>query len=150
MRRWLILLFGLSLAACTAAPPSATPLPTPQLVRVAYPPSLSYMTDALARCAKTTPGMVLGVSETPASALDVQQADLTLWLGEPPNGVFVALLTRQEILVILNPANPIEGISAADLRALFDGTVTNWENVGGDDLEVAVWVYPQNNELHEI
>ena len=94
--------------------------------------------------------MALGVFETPASALDIQQADLTLWLGEPPGGVFAALLGREEILVILNPANPIDRISSADLRALFDGTVTNWQAVGGDDREVVVWVYPQNNELQEI
>jgi len=149
MRRRLIFLFALSVAACTA-PPSATPSPTPQLVRVAYPPSLSPMTGALSRCARDIPGMVLGVFETPASALDIQQNDITLWLGEPPGGGFAALLARQEILVILNPGNPLDKISSADLRALFDGTVTNWEEVGGDDLEVAVWVYPQDNELQEI
>src|SRR3990170_5948471 len=149
MRMWIISLFALLVAACTA-PPSATPLPTPQLVRVVYPPSLSPMTGALYRCAQATPGMVLSVSEIPASAFDIQQAEITLWLGEPPGGVYAALLARQEILVILNPANPIDRISGADLRALFDGTVTNWQAVGGDDLEVAVWVYPQNNELLEI
>jgi len=149
MRRRLIFLFVLWVAACTA-PPSATPLPTPQLVRVAYPPSLSYLTEALSGCAREIPGMALGVFETPASALDIQQNDITLWIGEPPGGGFAALLGRQELLVILNPDNPLDKISSDDLRALFDGTVTNWEAVGGDDLEVAVWVYPQNNELQEI
>jgi len=149
MRMWIVSLFALLVAACTA-PPSATPLPTPQLVRVAYPPSLSPMTGALSRCAQATPGMVLSVSETPASAFDIQQADITLWLGEPPGGVFAALLVRQEILVILNPDNPLDKISSADLRALFDGTLTNWQVVGGEDLEVAVWVYPRDNELQAI
>ena len=149
MRRRLIFLFVLSVAACTA-PPSAIPFPTPQLVRVAYPPSLGYLTEALSRCSREIPGMALGVFETPASALDIRQADLTLWIGEPPGGVFAALLGRQEILVILNPDNPLDRLSSADLRALFDGTVTNWQAVGGDDLEVAVWVYPQDNELQEI
>lgn len=149
MRRRFIFLFVAWLAACSA-PPTATPPPTPLLVRVAYPPSLSYLTGALAGCAEKIPSIALDLFEIPASALDIQQNEITLWLGEPPGEGFAALIDREDILVVLNPDNPVDKISTADLRALFAGRITNWEDVGGDDLEVAVWVYPPANELQAI
>ncbi len=38
------------------------------------------------------------------------------------------------LVVITHPSNPVEDISADKLRAVFDGKITNWKELGGPDL----------------
>jgi phosphate transport system substrate-binding protein len=40
------------------------------------------------------------------------------------------------IAVIVNQNNPLTEISIQDLRGIFNGTITNWEDLGGADLEI--------------
>ena len=48
------------------------------------------------------------------------------------------------LLVIVNPALPIDALGAADIAGLLSGRITNWAEVGGPDL--AVTVYSRNSK----
>ncbi len=42
------------------------------------------------------------------------------------------------IVVIAHPDNPVENISLADLKKIYDGKITNWKNVGGPDKRIVL------------
>lgn len=51
---------------------------------------------------------------------------------------------KAPLVVISNAKTPVRNISSEQLRAIFDGTITNWEEVGGPDQEIVV-VIPERN-----
>lgn len=42
------------------------------------------------------------------------------------------------IAVVVNPENPITEITFNQLRGIYNGTITNWAEVGGEDAEISV------------
>lgn len=114
-------------------------------------PSLEPAVPALVECSQELPDTVLFVDRLPASAVANRSADLTLWLGDPPENIgFAAPLVRDELVVVVNPANPLESLGVVDLRAVFSGLDENWAGLNGVDSRVSVWVYPEGNELQVI
>ena len=41
------------------------------------------------------------------------------------------------IAIIVNPANPVSDLSVEQIAQIFTGEITNWKDVGGDDLEIS-------------
>jgi DNA-binding transcriptional LysR family regulator len=148
--RFFALVLLLVTAACGPVV-TATPPPAPQAVRVAYPPSLRLVGEALNSCARANPTIALLVSEIPTNSLDDAEADLVLWFGEPPeNAGFSAPLAKEEIVWIVHPGNPIHTLSVKDVNALFSGKIGNWDQLVEIDEDVSVWAYPSENELQEV
>lgn len=42
------------------------------------------------------------------------------------------------IAVIVNPDNPVNELTFEQLKGIYDGSISNWEEVGGDNQEIAV------------
>jgi hypothetical protein len=141
IRKTLILSLFLVFTACTPLVTN-TPPPVPEPIRVAYPPSLSNWQDELHACALQTPEIALTILETSPSDLEFEAADLTLWFGEPPQGVkvYAATLGTDEITIIAGQAVNLTTISAAQLRAIY------LQAEGG----YQAWTYGEGNELRLI
>jgi phosphate transport system substrate-binding protein len=58
------------------------------------------------------------------------------------------LVAQDALSVIVNAANPVRALSVEQLRGLFDGSITSWAELGGDDLEVIVIVRPPWSGTH--
>ena len=41
------------------------------------------------------------------------------------------------IAIIVNPANPVSDLSVEQIAQIYTGEITNWKDVGGDDLEIS-------------
>lgn len=54
------------------------------------------------------------------------------------NGLRLFPLAIEPILIMVNEANPITDLSAEQVRAVFRGEITNWKEVGGQDLPIVV------------
>ncbi|MBN1565176.1 MAG: substrate-binding domain-containing protein [Anaerolineae bacterium] len=157
-------LLGLALAGCQGSvslPVTITPhvVPVRILVTTAAYPLLQDVVDAY-----STPETVLAVNSTPASWATIQTRLLTeragtgsaseAWYalttflpsGLPPDlvsdpaarGWWVAPVGRDGIAVIVHPANTVESLTLADLRALLAGEITTWAAVGGGDEPVVI------------
>jgi phosphate transport system substrate-binding protein len=50
----------------------------------------------------------------------------------------LAPVGKTAIRFVLNPANPVKSLSAAQIRDIFTGKITSWKDVGGDDLPIVV------------
>lgn len=42
------------------------------------------------------------------------------------------------VIPIVHPANPVKGLTKAELRAIYSGAVKNWKEVGGEDKSIVV------------
>jgi len=76
-----------------------------------------------------------------------ESADLVLRLARDTEGLYAYQVGTVELLVITNSKNILPSLIADEVRALFIGTETNWQSVGGADAEVQVWVYPAGEEI---
>lgn len=56
------------------------------------------------------------------------------------NGVQVKefVVARDALSVIVNPSNPVNELTLAQLRDIFTGKVTNWKQLGGPDLNIVL------------
>ncbi len=50
------------------------------------------------------------------------------------------LIGRDAIAVLVNSNNPVDELSSAQLKGIFTGKITNWGEVGGNDLAINVYV----------
>ncbi len=50
----------------------------------------------------------------------------------------VKLLAYDGIALIVNPRNPINNLTTAQIKAIYSGTITNWQQVGGRDLNISL------------
>lgn len=148
LKRTLLLWGWVCLLAGCAAPPTATPAPTPVAVRVAFTPTLRLWQGRLAECAAGVPGLVLFTEEMPAGSLDVTRFDTFLRLGYPPQAgqaVYAAALGEMEIGVIVQRTNPLKDMDLDTLRAIFEGHTTQWE----DGSSIQPWTYPVGDDVRQ-
>ena len=72
-----------------------------------------------------------GSSEIGTSSRDLKPGEASLGLVDTP-------IAHDAIAVIVNPGNPVSGLTKAQIAAIFEGRVKNWEEVGGPDLEIGI------------
>ncbi len=127
--------------ACTPFVTS-TPPPSPQPVRAAFTATLHPWVEILHQCALENPGIALITQETSAADLEFTSADLTLWFGEPPQGIhgYAAALGMDEIIIIAGSEAALRNINAEQLQVLFTEP----------DSAYQVWTYSEGNELRAI
>jgi len=54
------------------------------------------------------------------------------------NELIETAIAIDAISIIVHKENPINGISLRSLRLIYSGKITNWEKLGGNDLEIVV------------
>jgi phosphate transport system substrate-binding protein len=94
--------------------------------------------------------------------IDIATTDLTLEKlvldlearGYPvnPESFQVQGITTNSILVYLNKGNRVAELTQQQLQEIFTGALSNWKQVGGDDLDiVVVWAdqTPEQNQLFQ-
>lgn len=81
-------------------------------------------------------GSSTGVSGAIDGSLDIGLASRSLKDEEIASGAEAVTFALDGIAVVVNTANPIKDISMDDLAAICAGEITNWSEIGGDDLEI--------------
>jgi phosphate transport system substrate-binding protein len=107
--------------------------------------------EALNSCAQENTGIALLVSEIPFKELGQSEADLVLWIGEPPERTaFSAPLAMEEMVLIVHPDNPVRTLSVEEVTSLLNGEIGDWEPLVELDEPVKVWAYPPGNEVQQV
>ncbi len=128
-RKILLVLIVLVLAACQPEI-NTTTLPAPEVWRVQVTPALRWLGPVLNACTRQVPGIALLYDEEPVSALDLAKADFVFSLTQPvPGAGYSAVLAQVEAVVIVNPANPVEQLSTANLEAIYTGKMDAWSDL---------------------
>jgi phosphate transport system substrate-binding protein len=128
----MILVLGCLASACSPAP---APTPAPASLRVAATdlaaPLLADLAQAYAVAQPQTPVLATTTPlSTLAGDLSAGRADLGLTTTYAP-GQFATPLGYVVLVLVANPANALSQLSAAQVRDIFAGRVTDWAQVGG-------------------
>ena len=58
------------------------------------------------------------------------------------------VIAGDAIAVVVHPSNPVDGLSIAQLSAIFTGQTTNWRQVGGQDRPIVLLSRESNSGTH--
>ncbi len=154
-QRVLIVVLALTLVACggTAKPPT----PTADPLAGRYSASggggaLAAVTALTKRFADLHPGVTWQVEEVGSDAGVNLATSGAIDLGFTSRALTTDEATRLSTLgiglagtcVIVNSANPVKDLSRDQVKRIFAGDITNWKQVGGDDLDIKVFVREAN------
>jgi hypothetical protein len=148
MRLLRLSLFLTSLIVSACSPPlQYIQPPTPQTVRITYPPSLWPLTELIQSCFSKQADAYFILEEFPYSPIE-KQAELYLWPGEKPASfAFAYPFGKESLSVVTNPKNPLDGLTVEDIHRLYAGEIENWKELGGEDRPVSVWIYPEGDVI---
>lgn len=137
--RQFLLIFLLIVTACTPTPLVNAP---PQIFTIYATPATQEWLSPVYDCAAETPGMLL------LRTLDIASADISLRLIPPPNsGTILYQIGEIELVVGKNVENPVNFLSKSQLADIFEGKIRVWSEVGGNDAQIELWVYEQENDI---
>ncbi|HEY3126416.1 MAG TPA: phosphate ABC transporter substrate-binding protein [Candidatus Limnocylindria bacterium] len=154
-QRVLIVVLALLLAACgsTAKPPT----PTADPLAGRYSASggggaLAAVTALTKRFAELHPGVTWQVEEVGSDAGVNLATSGAIDLGFTSRALTTDEATKLSTVgiglagtcVIVNSANPVKDLTRDQVKRIFAGDVTNWKQVGGDDLDIKVFVREAN------
>jgi hypothetical protein len=149
----LILLLFLVGTSVSCMPRKATDEPPLSVWHVELTPALQWMEVMINLCTQQTSDVAIDLVERPANALFQQKVDFTFLWGETEKMAgMVVELGWDELVVVVNPMNPVDNIAVETLRAAFVGRIRNMEDLDGGNKksELQVWGYGQGNEVQAV
>jgi phosphate transport system substrate-binding protein len=81
-------------------------------------------------------GTAVGIKAVNDGTADIGAASRELTKDDPTLVKF--MLARDGIAIIVNSANPLNGLTKAQIVDIFSGKITNWSQVGGMDKDIHV------------
>jgi phosphate transport system substrate-binding protein len=100
-------------------------------------------------------GSGVGIAALLDGTTDVAQASRSLKMDEKLK-LKEAGITYKEVIaaydalsVIVNPSNKVTQLSREQLEAIFTAKITNWKDVGGDDMKIVVYSRESSSGTYE-
>ena len=81
-------------------------------------------------------GSSAGIEAVSNNTADIATSSRGLNEQEQGLGLTTIPIAHDGIAVIVNPDNPVQNLSVEQLRAIYSGSVSNWSEVGGEDLAI--------------
>jgi hypothetical protein len=114
-------------AAQTGTAPTATQAAGYQLINVAYTPAMEWAVPTMSSCTGVIGDSGLVTHELPTSGLDAANADLIFRWGAPDTlNVAATQIGTEELIVVVNNANPLRQLTSKVARNLFSGRYDTW------------------------
>lgn len=79
-----------------------------------------------------------GITAVAEGRCDIGLSSRNLKEEEKAQGLNETILALDGIAVIVNPDNPVDDLDLETIGKIYMGEVTNWKDVGGDDLEIVL------------
>jgi phosphate transport system substrate-binding protein len=88
-------------------------------------------------------GSGVGISSLLAGTCDIADSSRSITDNERKGRNGVALVDQKiaidAVCVIVNPSNPVNGLTMDQFKQILTGKITNWIEVGGENLPIAVY-----------
>jgi len=82
-------------------------------------------------------GSAVGIQAAISGAAQIGMADL-VQLPDEAKSLTATVVARDGIAIVVNPRNPVNGVTDAQARDVFSGRITNWKDLGGPDATIRV------------
>lgn len=79
-----------------------------------------------------------GITAVSEGRCDIGLSSRALKDEEKANGLVETVLAYDGIAIIVNNDNPVTNISLEDLTKVYNGEITNWKDLGGNDEEIVL------------
>ncbi len=83
-------------------------------------------------------GSSAGIEAVSAGTADIASSSRGLNADEQDLGLTPIVIAHDGIAVIVNDDSPVDNLSTEQLRDIYAGKITNWKEVGGEDLRIQV------------
>lgn len=83
-------------------------------------------------------GSSAGIKAAASGVTDLGMASRDLTPSEKELGLVEHVIAKDGIAVVVNPTNAVTSLTTDQIKNLFDGSVENWQQVGGSDNNVVV------------
>jgi hypothetical protein len=142
--RFLLVAYFLIAASCTYLPPSTTPV----TIRVQYSYATQPWLQTLYNCAGKN---VVAAEMRAAKFQDPQSVELVMRTGQPDYlNIPAYQIGTDDLLVIVNPQNPVDHLTADQVRGLFTGQIQTWDTINASASPVQIWVFPPAEDVQRI
>jgi len=100
-------------------------------------------------------GSGVGISALLSGTTDIAQAsrslkmDEKMKLNDAGKAFKETIIAYDALAVIVNPANKVKKLTREQLEGIFTGKITNWKQVGGDDLKIVVYSRETSSGTYE-
>ncbi len=84
-------------------------------------------------------GSGAGIEAVLAGTADIGLSSRALKDEEKAEGAVENIVALDGVAIVVNPANGVEDLSVDQIAQIFTGEITNWKELGGEDLEIAVF-----------
>lgn len=81
-------------------------------------------------------GSRVGIEAVQQGNADIGMASRELKEDEQTPGMDVHQIAIDVLAIIVHPSNPVNDLSLEQLRGIYEGTITNWNEVGGPDVPI--------------
>lgn len=83
-------------------------------------------------------GSSAGVKAIADGTADMGMVSRELKESEQSDNIEVTTIAHDGIAIVLNPANGVEDLTSEQVKGIFEGQITNWSEVGGNDEPIVV------------
>ncbi|GAB4203868.1 MAG: phosphate ABC transporter substrate-binding protein [Roseiflexaceae bacterium] len=156
LRATALLVFVLLLAGCgstttgqQATAPAATSTPTSALsgrLTFAGSTTMQPLVEKLAEQYRqhnpaveleiAAGGSVVGINAVQDGSVDIGMASRPVKDSEIKPGMRLFPVAYDALAIIVHPNNPVRSLTFEQLRAIYQGTITNWRELGGPDTPI--------------
>ncbi|MCU7496415.1 MAG: phosphate ABC transporter substrate-binding protein [Ignavibacteria bacterium] len=82
-------------------------------------------------------GSAVGIQSANSGAAQIGMADM-VQLPDEAKGLTPVIVARDGVAIVVNPKNPITNLTTEQVRDIFNGKITNWKQLGGNDAPITV------------
>lgn len=83
-------------------------------------------------------GSGAGIAAVKEGRCDIGLSSRSLKENEKAEGLVETVLAYDGIAMIINPLNPVVELTTEQIADIYTGTITNWKDVGGEDLDIVL------------
>lgn len=83
-------------------------------------------------------GSSAGIQAVSEGRCDIGLASRNLKAEEEASGLVGTVVALDGIAIVVNPQNPVNDLTLAQIADLYTGKITNWKDVGGNDAPVVL------------
>ena len=83
-------------------------------------------------------GSSAGVQAAIDGTADIGMSSRELKAEEQATGIVETVIAYDGIAAVVHPSNGVADLTKAQIKDIFEGTITNWKEVGGADQEIVV------------